>query len=177
MRKNVAMLAVVVLLAIVAMVQNGGREADQTAAAPREEAPKLNFLAPSITLSALDKQQYHIGGERDKPLFVNFWASWCGPCELEAPYLEMLSKQYGDRIDFYAVNLTAMDKLDQAQQFAELYKWKFPVLLDLEGKAGELYRIRGIPTSFLIDEKGVIRDGFNYLPPEEMESRIVKLLK
>jgi thiol-disulfide isomerase/thioredoxin len=139
---------------------------------PKETAPKPNFLAPQFSLAGLDDQTYSVGGQRDKPIFLNFWASWCNPCEIEAPELKRLHDKYGEKIDFYAVNMTQYDKLANVRAFAERFGFDFPILLDTEGEAADLYNIIGIPTSFIIDKNGVIVDAFNLLNPDELEKRV-----
>ncbi|MEI7027468.1 TlpA family protein disulfide reductase [Paenibacillus sp. y28] len=138
---------------------------------------KINSAAPAFSLQGLDGGQYHVGGARSKPLLLNFWASWCGPCEEEAPYLKALGDKYQDRLDVYAVNVTANDKIDDVNKFVATYQFKFPVLLDKKEEATRLYRIRGIPTTFLIDKNGTIRDAFNYIKPEDLEKRVKLLLE
>ena len=171
MKRNIIALMGALVLAALAVYQNFAA-ADKEAALPKETAPKPNFLAPAFSLAGLDDRTYSVGGKRDKPIFLNFWASWCGPCEIEAPDLKRLHDKYGEKIDFYAVNMTQYDKLANVRAFAERFGFDFPILLDKEGEAADLYNVVGIPTSFIIDKNGVIVDAFNLLNPDELEKRV-----
>lgn len=175
LKRNILVLVAVVLLAGVAIYQNFIAK-DSQASVLKETAPKPNYMAPGFKLTALDGNVYEVGGARSKPLLVNFWASWCGPCELEAPDLKKLYDKYRDQIDFYAVNMTASDRMDNINSFVKHFDFKFPVLLDSDGKVGELYRISGIPMTYLVDKNGTIKDGFSILHPDELEKRIKKIV-
>ena len=134
----------------------GQRDDAQETAAPA--APEVGRRAPSFTLTALDGGSYGVdGGSRDKVLLINFWASWCDPCKLEAPDLVKLYKNYREHLDIYAVNVTYLDSEEDAKSFAEQYGFRFPVLLDPDNKVTKLYRVIGYPTTVLVDKKGVIR--------------------
>lgn len=172
--KNMLIVAIVIMLAGLAIYQSFQK--NNRAAMAKEQAPKINYSAPEFKLVALDGLEYSVGGERSKPLLINFWASWCGPCELEAPDLKELYDQYKDSIDFYAVNMTVGDRMDNIKSFVKFFDFRFPVLLDQKGEVGDLYRIRGLPTSFLVDKDGVIRDMFSILPREDLEKRIKRMI-
>ncbi|PYI56460.1 TlpA family protein disulfide reductase [Paenibacillus flagellatus] len=176
MKRNLLIIAAVLVLAGFAVYQNVS-SGDRQASLQKEAVPKKNYLAPGFKLTALDGNVYEVGGSRDKPLLLNFWASWCGPCELEAPDLKRLYDTYRDQIDFYAVNMTESDRMDNIQSFVRHFDLKFPILLDTEGEVGELYRITGIPMTYLVDKNGVIQDGFSILHPDELEKRIKKLIE
>jgi len=175
LKRNVMILAVIILLAGFAVYQNSER-VHKAAALPTEQAPQANFLAPAFTLTGLDGKEYTIGGPRDKPLFVNFWASWCGPCAEEAPDLVNVYKKYEGQFDLYAVNVTPGDKMDNIKKFVDQYKYPFPVLLDKKGENAETYRVVAIPTSFLIDKNGVIREVIHVLSPRELDKKIANLI-
>lgn len=174
LRRNTAVLLVVLLLTVLAVYRN--MQGDRPAALPTETAPKPQYLAPSFTLKGLDGADYHVGGKRDKPIFLNFWASWCPPCEEEAPDLARLYEKYKDKLDLYAVNVTGNDDAAAAKAFAERYGFTFPVLLDEKLEASKLYRFQVIPTSFLIDRNGVVVDVINLLEPKELEKKMKKLI-
>lgn len=140
------------------------------------EAPQKDSPAPSFTLTGLDGKSYEVGGSRDKLLWVNFWASWCGPCRAEAPDLVKIYNKYKDKLDLYAVNVSQGDSMRNIQSFVDEFQFPFPVLLDKEGKAASTYKILAIPTSFLIDKSGKIVEIFNVLPPKELEKKIQKHL-
>lgn len=173
--RNKAVILLVLLLTVLAVYRNWGGEAKETAV-NGQAATRLKAPAPAFSLKGLDGEVYEVGGSRDKPLFLNFWASWCGPCEEEAPELARLYEKYKDKLDLYAVNVTGNDDAARAQAFAERYKFRFPVLLDEELEAARLYRFQVIPTSFLIDRNGVVVDVINLLDPPELELKIKKLI-
>ncbi|KRF43427.1 TlpA family protein disulfide reductase [Paenibacillus sp. Soil787] len=176
MKRNVFVIALVIILAGFAVYQNAQRQNKETLM-PTERAPKVNFLAPSFTLKGLDGKDYTVGGPREKPLFVNFWASWCGPCEGEAPDLVNVYNKYQGQFDLYAVNVTPGDKMENITKFVETYKYPFPVLLDKQGTNADTYRVVAIPTSFLIDKNGVIREVIHVLSPRDLDKKIASLIK
>lgn len=176
MKRNIIVIALVILLAGVAIYQNAQRENKETLM-PTEQAAKVNFLAPSFTLKGLDGKDYTIGGPREKPLLVNFWASWCGPCEEEAPDLVNVYNKYQGQFELYAVNVTPGDKMENITKFVETYKFPFPVLLDKQGTNADTYRVVAIPTSFLIDRNGVIREVIHVLSPRDLDKKIANLIK
>ncbi|NIK77334.1 thiol-disulfide isomerase/thioredoxin [Paenibacillus castaneae] len=136
--------------------------------------PKAGFEATIFKLPALNEQTYQIGGKQPKLSFVNFWASWCGPCELEAPDLQRLSEQYGDKIQMYGVNATKYDKERSAREFVDEYEFTFPILMDRVGDVTKHYKVDTFPTTFLIDSEGVIRERINGVIPYEEWERLLK---
>ena len=169
------MLAVVVGLAVFAMYQDFRSEA--RVVLPTEQAPKAGYLAPHFSLKDLEGRIHSVGGEREKALLINFWASWCSPCEREAPELVRLYETYGDRLDIYAVNVTTEDTMDDARAFAIKHGFKFPVLLDLDDRVTNAYMVLGYPTSFLVDRHGVVREVIVGLrEPKELEKLVRRVL-
>lgn len=143
------------------MQQGAGAAADVTS--PDGFKPKPGYESALISLPGMDESTYSIGGGDDdgKLLFVNFWASWCGPCEMEAADLQKLHEQYGDVMKLYGVNSTNYDKERSAREFVEEHGLTFPMLMDREGAVTKLYKVNTFPTSFLIDGNGVIRERIN----------------
>jgi thiol-disulfide isomerase/thioredoxin len=175
LKRNMLVLMVAVFLvgfAVYTNIENKHKEA----IIPTEQAPKVNYLAPAFTAQGLDGHEYKVGGAREKPLVINFWASWCGPCEEEAPDLIHVYKKYEGQFDLYAVNVTQSDKLEDVKKFAKDKGYPFPVLLDSDGKAAEMFRFLFIPTSYLIDKNGVIQEVINVLPRNELDKKIKHLI-
>lgn len=162
MRKNIAVIALVIILIGVAIYQSRD-DARKTAALPVEQAPEVNFIAPHFTLTGLDGKSYTVDGERDKALLLNFWASWCEPCHIEAPDLVELHEKYSDKLDIYAVNVTDWDTVPNALAFVDEYGFEFPVMLDEDNNVSPLYKVRSYPTNLLVDKNGVIIERFNWL--------------
>lgn len=175
-KRNIAVIAFILLLAALAVYRYVEGRTDK-AVLPTQTAPRLQYLAPEFSLTGMDGNTYTVGGKRDKPMLLNFWASWCSPCEEEAPDLARLYEKYKDKLDLYAVNVTGNDDIKAARAFAERYKFTFPVLLDEKLSAAELYRFQVIPTSFLIDRNGVVVEVINLLEPQELEKKMKKLIE
>lgn len=177
MKKQIWVLGVIVVLVAVALYQNFAA-ADKDALTQAEEAPKPNFAAPAFELVGRDGRTYHVGGERENPVLVNFWASWCEPCHLEAPDLQRLYEQYNGKLDLYAVNVMTLDTVRGAEEFIHEYELTFPVMFDEDGTVTKKYRVDGYPTSFLIDRNGIVADVvFGVVNPDELSRKINRLLK
>jgi thiol-disulfide isomerase/thioredoxin len=172
-KKRNALILLGTIVAVIAVVvwqwPGAGQEAESAASAPLE-----GEAAPAFSLPVLDGNQvYSVGGRRDKPLIVNFWASWCGPCEKEMPELKALYEKYKDRIDLYAVNATKYDTLRGARDFVREMEPPFPVLTDEDGKVTEAYKVVAFPVSFIIGRDGVILERIERLIGlEEWEQKI-----
>jgi cytochrome c biogenesis protein CcmG/thiol:disulfide interchange protein DsbE len=91
---------------------------------------------------------------RGKPVLVNFWASWCGPCEEEAAYLEAGFDRYGDEIAFLGVNIK--DARSDALRFVDRFDVAYPQVRDEELEWYDEFGLTGQPETFLIDSEGEI---------------------
>lgn len=178
MKRTVSLFTVAFLLAGFAVFQYIKGDTETSAAgAGGEFKPKAGVLAEPFQLPDLNELAVKVGGEQSKLTFVNFWASWCGPCELEAPDLQALHEKYGDQIIMYGVNATKFDKERAAREFVEKYKFTFPILMDREGGVTKRYKVSTFPTTFLIDSEGVIRERINgVITLEQWEKLIDKWL-
>lgn len=157
-----AILIVVLLSALVSAGPKTGPNVGQ-------QAPNFKLKSvtgPDVTLSAL----------RDKPVFLNFWATWCPPCRAEMPDLQAMYKKYGSRMHFLAVNV--QEGTGEVARFLKSNGYTLPVALDNKGAVTAKYFVNGIPTSLVIDTKGVIRGkNVGALSASQMEGLIRKVLK
>ncbi|MBP2001275.1 thiol-disulfide isomerase/thioredoxin [Paenibacillus shirakamiensis] len=189
MKRMGLILSVVALLLAIALYQNSdkgimswwdqwmSKPSSLGATASANSGLKIGSDAPSFSLQALNGQTYSIGGSRDKPMLLNFWASWCGPCQEEAPDLVRLSDKYKQNLDVYSVNVTMYDKLKDAKEFVDKYKYTFPVLLDEKAEAYQQYNGVAFPTNILIDRHGKIQDVIiGTLTAKDLEFKLMKLV-
>lgn len=119
--------------------------------------PLTGFTAPAFSLSNFNGNKVNITPEHlNKPIVINFWASWCPPCRLEAKGFEKVYKEVQGQVAFYGVNLTVSDSVAAAKTFAAKHHYTFPVLLDTAGGAGSLYQVNTLPTTLVIARNGTI---------------------
>jgi peroxiredoxin len=123
-----------------------------------EEGLQIGNLAPDFELTTLDGKKVKLSDYRGKKVVLNFWATWCPPCKAEIPDLEKFYSDFKDRdIVILGVDLTQSEKSQESvSMFAGNYGITYPILLDKEGTANETYQVSAIPTSYIIDTKGVI---------------------
>lgn len=142
------------------------------------EVSNSNLQAADFNLSNFNGENYSLEVLQEKPLIINFWASWCGPCNNEAPLLVDLYEQYGENIEFYGINTTDGElKIKDAKGFMEKFNINFPVLLDTEGSVSKEYGVIALPTTYFIDQNGVIVDKIlGEASKEELEMKIKKLI-
>jgi len=120
------------------------------------EAPHDKPMAPDFTLSNMHGAPVSLTDYRGKVVILNFWATWCPPCRAEMPSMEQLyRKMKGDDFVLLAVNV---DKNGQSAvaSFAKKISLSFPVLLDKNQNVADLYRVMGIPQTFIINKNGEI---------------------
>ena len=110
--------------------------------------------APDICLEDLQGKKWELKHLKGKVVFLNFWATWCGPCKEEMPSMEELCKQFKDK-DFVFLTISVdYAGIKPVKEYIEKNRYTFPVLIDPKGKTLDLFEVRGIPTTFLIDQKG-----------------------
>ena len=118
---------------------------------PRTEPPAYNF-----TVYDADGKPVSLSAFIGKPIVLNFWASWCGPCRMEMPEFQKMYEQFGDEVHFLMVNLTGYDHMASAKAFVQSGGYSFPVYFDLTLSAGNAYGVHSFPTSVFIDAEGYL---------------------
>jgi thiol-disulfide isomerase/thioredoxin len=151
--------------------QESDAPVEQSAARPEATTPEtalgkrlssLGFQTPTADLPAVDfslkdlsGQEQNLGSYAGKVVFLNFWATWCGPCRAEIPSMEELYLKLGDE-GFVIIAVNSQEAGEQVADFVENIGMSFPVLLDTDGRVGAAYSIRAIPTTYIIDPQGYI---------------------
>jgi len=125
---------------------------------PDQAFPYPGYLAPDLMLTDLKGQSASLSSFRGKPILLNFWGTWCPPCRVEMPDLQKFYERYGDRIAVLGINYpTVGEKPAEIERFLKSNGITYPNLIDAKGEAFVEYRLTGVPTSFFIDARGVIR--------------------
>jgi len=119
------------------------------------QAASTGIDPADFTLPLLDGTKVTLSQFKGKVVFLNFWATWCGPCRSEMPSMEAVYQQLKDKgFEILAVNLG--ESKDKVSGFMNEYKLTFPSVLDERQIAGSQYNIRAIPTTYIIDRRGLI---------------------
>lgn len=177
-KKNLMWIAALTLLLSALWI---GYSSGLAGASPSDDipAPQAGFLAPDFTLSTPDGVSYTLSDLRGKPVLINLWASWCGPCRAEMPAMQALyEKFHQDGFEILAVNATNQDTVPAAEAFVAEYGLTFPILLDHDGAVSSLYQLRALPSSFFISKDGTISEVVIGGPMAEalLITRVEKLL-
>ena len=148
-----------------------------------KESTGTGALASDFTLRDTDGRQVHLSDYLSKDVvLIDFWATWCVPCEAELPQLEKLYQDYKDRgFVVLGVAMDGPETIAQVSPFARRYNLSFPVLLDDETKVVGVYNPkRTAPLSVLIDRRGQIarvRSGFSSGDEKLIEEDVSSLVK
>jgi peroxiredoxin len=127
----------------------------EAAAANPLVGPGVGRMAPDFTLTTLDGGTFRLSEQRGKPVVLNFWATWCGPCQRELPALQKAAEHFGDDVVFVGV-----DQGEEAaivQSYVDKMGLTFTIPMDTDGQVGYDWSVQGLPTTFFIDRSGVIR--------------------
>jgi len=132
-----------------------------SATAPQPQTPasaastNVGSQMPAYEAKTLDGGTFDLASERGSVIFLNLWATWCGPCKIEVPELQRLHNQYGAR-GFKVVGVSLDDNPEVVQEFIKQYQITYPVVFDPDQKAANVFQTSMIPTSLVINRKGKI---------------------
>jgi thiol-disulfide isomerase/thioredoxin len=136
--------------------------------------------APAITGKSVSGETINLSDFKGKVVILDFWASWCGPCKLEFPYLIELYNKYSDK-DFSVLAVNVDENSSNMSKFLTNFGKDVPfkIIYDGAGKFPDLYKVDALPSSFVIDKNGIVQFvhiGFTKSDKDKFVSEIEKLL-
>ncbi|KAA9023584.1 peroxiredoxin family protein [Niallia endozanthoxylica] len=167
MVKKVAVAVLLLAMMTVAIVQ----------AMEQEEKPdnlpglKIGGKAPDFELKNLAGETVKLSDFQGKKVLLNFWATWCPPCKEEMPDMEKFYQSAGEDVVILAVNI---DPQYNVSKFISEMGLTFPILLDEKDEVNSLYQVLTIPTTYFIDEEGIIRHKYISAMTEEIMKQYVE---
>lgn len=115
------------------------------------------FLAPDFTLETPEGATLSLSDYQGRPVLVFLWASWCSVCKATMPGLQAVYEDFSDLgFEILAVNMTTQDTPSSAISYFQSQGYTFPMLLDSDGTVARSYQMHALPTSILIDQKGMV---------------------
>ena len=128
----------------------GTQAAEENGTEPAKQA------APDFTFFDLEGNPQKLSDFRGKPVILNFWASWCGPCKMEMPDFDEMYQTYGDQVHFLMVNLTdgSQETVETASSFIAEQGYTFPVYFDTEQSGAIAYGVNAVPVTYFVDAEG-----------------------
>lgn len=160
----------------------------ETASEADENSTGLNGrVAPNFTLDDINGKKVSLSSYKGRPLVVDFWATWCGPCKVEIPWFEKLHQQYASQgLEILGVSADDLDKDDPAKlftekrdiaNFAQQMHMNYPVLIDADSIANSWGGLDALPTTFFIDKNGkIVASTIGLAPRDLIEADIEKAI-
>ncbi len=131
-------------------------------------------IPPELTLHTFDGKTYRLGDLKGRVVLINFWASWCVPCEEEAPYLQQAWEHFQGREDVIFLGLAWTDTDDKARAYLKRFGITYPNGPDLGTRWAQVFRIRGVPETYVLDREG--RLAYIKIGPFENAQEIIEAI-
>jgi len=141
---------------------------------------KINEKAPLFKMTSTNGDAIDLSSYKGKVILIDFWASWCGPCRKEFPFLIELKEKYGkDGFEIIAINIDTKEKNMNRFILKQKNDVNFPIIWDPKSELAKIYKPETMPTTFILDKNGIIKakhNGFKNSSKDEYESLINELL-
>ncbi len=131
---------------------------------PGDMAPELSWQAPdgsTGTLTDLDGKPVRLADLRGKLVWINFWATWCPPCQAETPVLRDMAERYASRGLVVLAIAVQETSVDNVRDYAQRYELPYPIAFDASANAFNLYKVFALPTQFFVGPDGRVREVVN----------------
>lgn len=180
MVKKVIAAVLLISLLTVAIVQAMDKKQEQTAGSKNVNKTsqigtlKIGAKAPNFELTTLTGEKMKLSDYKGKKIMLNFWATWCPPCKAEMPEMEKFYQQKPNDLVLLAVNI---DPQNDVKGFAAKDRITFPILLDKDSSVNKMYQIMAIPTTFFIDENGIIQNKYVGEMTQDIMKKLSSALK
>lgn len=145
----------IIIMASIGLISNPNSMREIGGSSHQTVGPQVGMIAPNFILDDLRGNEMELLNGSQKPTLINFWATWCPPCVAEMATIQEFYANASGSFRVLAVN--ADESTEDVQRFASEHSLSFDILLDPGGNVQELYRLRGYPTSFIIDGDGVVQ--------------------
>jgi len=116
---------------------------------------RVGDLAPDFKLITIDNREINLSDYRGKNVILNFWATWCGPCNFELPFIKAVDEEWS-KAGVVIIAVNTQDTFERASSYAKTNELKFIIPVDVKGSLINLYAVRGMPTTFFINRDGII---------------------
>ena len=139
--------------------QSAAPEQLQTEATPApDDTAYQPTKAPDFTVYDREGNAVKLSSFVGKPVVLNFWASWCGPCQMEMPDFDQKYQELGENVHFLMVNMTdgSRETVEKAASFIAGKGYRFPVFYDTDTQAAYTYNVYSLPTTYFIDADGYL---------------------
>jgi peroxiredoxin len=143
---------------VVACARSDAPPRDGGGAAAVEQKIEVGQPAPAYAAVSMAGDSVSLGALRGKVVLLNVWATWCGPCRKEIPELRAIHAAYRDRgLELVGVSVDANGTEEAIRAFVTEFRMDYPVWHDPDERVSSTFRMAGVPATFLIDRKGVLR--------------------
>ncbi len=146
---------------------------------PGTQLARVGNVAPDFALSEPEGRTWRLSELRGKPVVINFWATWCNPCRLEMPLLERAYQRHKEHdLVILAVDIKADRGPEAVKSYRQELGLTFPLILDTTGQVENTYKVRGYPTTILVDRNGIVVDVKRGAVPtqEALEQLLAKIV-